>query len=146
MTFDVEQGYIRHPDEIPVSVQVSQNPPNSCAQVLDSDFLGISFLSDQDYAKETLLDLMIPVNGSFFETTGIVAWSQPTQTKAYRIGLYFDNAEIAYAVRMIEQICHIEAYRQRVEAEQGRPISQESAAAEWIQTFAHNFPVCAQSM
>ena len=46
----------------------------------------------------------------------------------------------AYAVRMVEQVCHIESYRQRLSQERGRDISSEEAAQEWISHYAADFP------
>jgi hypothetical protein len=41
---------------------------------------------------------------------------------------------------MVDQLCHIEAYRKRVLAEQGRKLSSEAAAWEWVARYAAGFP------
>ena len=41
---------------------------------------------------------------------------------------------------MIEQICHIEHYRAEVEGKEGRELSSQEAAKEWISSYAGDFP------
>jgi hypothetical protein len=41
---------------------------------------------------------------------------------------------------MIEQICHIEHYRKEVKLVEGRELSSEEAADEWITRYAGDFP------
>lgn len=43
-------------------------------------------------------------------------------------------------MRMIEQICHIEHYRKEVERQEGRRLSSQDAADEWISRYAGDFP------
>ena len=45
---------------------------------------------------------------------------------------------------MIEQICHIENYRQLIKKEQGIELSSEQAAKQWIQKYAHTFPTLSE--
>jgi hypothetical protein len=44
-------------------------------------------------------------------------------------------------VRMIEQLCYIDHYKQSVELNEGRTLTGEEAAMEWIEKFAGKFPV-----
>jgi hypothetical protein len=41
---------------------------------------------------------------------------------------------------MVEQVCHIEEYRRTVQRLEGRELSAEEAAFEWIHRFAAQFP------
>jgi hypothetical protein len=41
---------------------------------------------------------------------------------------------------MIEQICHIESYRRDVAQQEGRQLTTEEAAVEWISRYASSFP------
>jgi len=40
---------------------------------------------------------------------------------------------------MIEQLCHIERYRWKVQKEEGRLLTSEEAAVEWISRYAGVF-------
>ncbi len=46
----------------------------------------------------------------------------------------------AFATRMVEQIQHIEHYRQEVLLVEGRTLDGDSAALEWISRYAALFP------
>jgi hypothetical protein len=51
----------------------------------------------------------------------------------------FIDADEAYRTRMVEQVSHIEEYRRSVERLEGRELSAEEAAFEWIHRFAAHF-------
>ncbi|MBT4078105.1 MAG: PilZ domain-containing protein, partial [Gammaproteobacteria bacterium] len=61
-------------------------------------------------------------------------------TKGFEIGLEFDDPNELFRLRMIEQICHIEHYRAEVKQHQGRQLTSEQAAKEWIKLYAADFP------
>ena len=45
-----------------------------------------------------------------------------------------------FRARMVEQVCHIEQYRHEILKNEGRKLSSEAAALEWIQKYAPLFP------
>jgi hypothetical protein len=51
-----------------------------------------------------------------------------------------EEVETAYGVRVVEQVCYIEHYRQGTLRTQGRALSSEQAAQEWIGGYAAGFP------
>jgi hypothetical protein len=55
-------------------------------------------------------------------------------------GIQFVETRDLFKVRMIEQICYIENYKQRVLAQEGRVLSSADAAFEWIGKYASAFP------
>jgi len=58
----------------------------------------------------------------------------------FEIGIQFLDENDSFRVRMVEQICHIEQYKQEVFDKDGRQLSGEQAAVEWIQKYATDFP------
>jgi len=50
------------------------------------------------------------------------------------------EAEGAFSTRMVEQVQHIEHYRQEVLRVEGRILDDESAALVWITRYAATFP------
>ncbi len=50
------------------------------------------------------------------------------------------DAEGAYRVRMVEQVCHIEECRQQVLVRERRVLIAEQAAHDWVHPFAADFP------
>jgi hypothetical protein len=41
---------------------------------------------------------------------------------------------------MVEQVCSIERYRRLMESEEGRVLTRDEAAQEWIAKYAGRFP------
>lgn len=85
------------------------------------------------------MHLRIPYVDPEFETDAKVVWCKENETGA-EMGVEFINPDDAYKARMVEQVCHIEDYRQKVLSMEGRELTPEEAAAEWISNFAANFP------
>lgn len=52
----------------------------------------------------------------------------------------FADENTEFAVRMIEQICHINHYQRQILEREGRQLSGEEAAMEWVARFARDFP------
>ena len=70
---------------------------------------------------------------------GNVSWCNPVGS-GYEVGVEFEKSQDVYRLRMIEQICHIEHYRKEVERVEGRKLSAQEAANEWIAKYAGEFP------
>jgi hypothetical protein len=56
------------------------------------------------------------------------------------VGVRFEDRDTAISVRMVEQVCHIEQYKLQVRETEGRELTGEQAAMEWIEKHAHEFP------
>ncbi|MEX0623441.1 PilZ domain-containing protein [Saccharospirillum sp.] len=130
--------YIRHPAAVPLKYQCQQPDDPNPTELLDVSQGGLSFITKEPMAPGQIVHVSIGIGDPPFETKGQVVWCHP-QDDHYITGLRFDNIENAFAVRMIEQICHIEQYRQQWER-QGRDLSPEEAAQEWIALHARDFP------
>jgi len=61
-------------------------------------------------------------------------------TFSSRKGSHHMEAEGAFSTRMVEQVQHIEHYRQEVLRVEGRLLDDDSAALEWITRYAATFP------
>jgi hypothetical protein len=69
---------------------------------------------------------------------GKVVWCNKT-TKGYEVGLEFDDPAEVERLKMIEQIRQIENFRSDMEQQDGRKLSSEQAAREWINKYAGEF-------
>jgi hypothetical protein len=74
-----------------------------------------------------------------FEAMARVAWCRP-DGDAFLVGVEFLDSDDAFQSRMVQQVCSIENYKQDVAAKEGRVLSSQEAAAEWISKFAGRFP------
>ncbi len=140
MASKLVQGYIRHPNEIPAQISLCSGTSISTNTASHSGHIGISLATDTFYAIGTALEVTITISEPAFKASGHVAWCIPGKNNRFRTGLVFDDPATAYAVRMIEQICHIEQYRHEIEKSEGRHLTQEAAALEWVMHFAKDFP------
>jgi hypothetical protein len=74
-----------------------------------------------------------------FEILGRVVWCKEG-SGLFDVGVEFLEPEGAFQARMVEQICHIEQYKKDVLEKEGRQLTGEQAALEWIGKYAADFP------
>lgn len=129
--------FIRHPSNIPIHFR--QGNKQHQLKTTDISQGGLSFTSQQSFSEGQSIVVEIDVCEPAFTAEGIVRWCQ-REGQRYLIGVAFKDKAVRYAVRMIEQVCHIEAYRQQLEVETGQAISTQQAAFKWIEENAGNFP------
>lgn len=130
---------IRHTADVPIEVRAVSDPAPHVESGVNVSEGGLSFLSDHDLPLGTTLQIRIPAVDPPFEAHARVVWRNPEQG-GWCIGVEFLNANDAFRVRMVEQVCAIEEYRVRMGQEEGRILSREEAAKEWIGRFAKRFP------
>ncbi len=131
--------FIRHPASVPLEYQVNPKQQSS-HQLRNISMGGLSFLSHHKLPKNSTIQIRIPSIDPPFVANGTVVWCIKEDDECYRVGVKFKDKKTAFRVRMVEQLCHIEGYRQYVYAHEGRKLTGEEAAIEWIQKFASRFP------
>ncbi len=135
------RSYIRHPSDIPIEYQVDTDEPRAGRERLNNiGNGGLSFSSRRALAVGSVIVIRISHLQPAFEIRGEVAWCRP-EGEGYAIGVSFLEADDRFRVRMVEQVCHIEHYKAEVLANEGRALSGEQAAREWISRYAGSFPV-----
>lgn len=101
---------------------------------------GLSFISKQPLKVGQNASVCIPMLQQDNYLGGTVVWCEKSNA-GYEIGIEFEGSKDVFRLRMIEQICHIEHYRKEVKLVEGRELSSEQAAKEWITRYADGFPV-----
>ncbi|MGD9000150.1 MAG: PilZ domain-containing protein [Granulosicoccaceae bacterium] len=129
--------FIRHPTDIPIEFNIVTRDDGGSESLNNIGRGGLRFTSRTRLKPGTALRIRIP--GRQFEAFARVAWCRPFH-KTYDIGVMFANQDDAYNLRMVEQVCHIEQFRRDVCAREGRIMTSEEAAQEWIKRFADDFP------
>jgi hypothetical protein len=136
------RAFIRHPSEFPIELcavaHSEQEPGGARDRLLDVSAGGLCCLSHCAYREGERVRVRIPVGEPGFSAEGTVAWCRPDQQR-FRVGIAFSDAALAFSARMVEQVCHIERYHRHL-LDQGREVSEETAAAEWISKYAKSFP------
>lgn len=134
---DSKRQFIRHPTDIPIEFSVRDETEK--INVKDIGVGGLCFASKHSINTGQQLHILIPVCNPEFDASGVVCWCKQDGSN-YLIGVSFQQEEVTFAVRMVEQICHIEDYRSQVKSEQGIELSSEQAAMQWISKYADKFP------
>ena len=97
---------------------------------------GLAFLSDTAIKLDTIIGLPMPhLRPAFQLPAARVAWCHQ-EGSSFAVGVQFLDAAEACQVRMVEQVCPIESYRRDVEQREGRQLTAEEAAEEWISRHA----------
>jgi len=134
--------YIRHPSEMPIQYQPHDTGMHKATRdnLQNISSGGLAFHSEEALEPGSLIDIRIYVRPPPFIAEGQVVWCRRLR-KGFLIGLQFGDTDIEYSLRMVEQVCHIEQYRREILRKEGRHISSEQAAKEWISRYAADFPV-----
>ncbi len=137
--------FIRHPSSIPVQlVKQEKNTEQafSGTNTLNNvSFGGVSCLCSEPVEKGSTVRMTIECIDPSFEIEGKAVWCKPNGNM-YEVGVEFIvSKEKLFLLRMVEQICHIEHYRNELMHKEGREVSSEMAAKEWIEKHAAEFPM-----
>ena len=131
--------YIRHPSSIPLEVNIADLPGPQNEYLNNISLGGLSFHSKKKMESGTWITIRIPLLRETIQVRCRVVWCK-RQGKTYELGVAFSNKEDAFRARMVEQICHIEQYRNEVWQHERRRLTSEQAAVEWIKKYANTFP------
>ena len=131
--------FIRHPADIPVEIEIKENPSHRQRRTSNVSYGGLAFMSDSLLEPGSQIRVRIDVVDPTFEADGFVTYCRE-ESGQYLIGVEFINRDDLFIARMVEQICHIQHYKQQVAEQEGRKLSEQEAASEWISKYASSFP------
>ena len=131
--------YLRHPSDISLAYHVDAVAAASTDHLRNISQGGLCFNSRSPIAPGSNIHVEIPIAEPVFEADGIVVWCRSSNGD-FEVGVRFDGVDADYGVRMVEQVCHIEHYRRETLRSEGRVLTGEEAAVEWIEKNAAQFP------
>ena len=131
--------FIRHPSDIPIEYDLRDVIAHRSEYLTNVGHGGLCFRSRCDIELGATINVRIPVCQPIFEARGVVVWCRKTEGY-FEVGVSFSDVETEFGVRMVEQVCQIEHYKNEVLAREGRTMSGADAAAEWIEKNAAGFP------
>lgn len=132
------RAFIRHTVDVPLEVSAIPSS-NMHERAVSIGSGGLAFTSNECLEEGQIIHLRIPTVNPPFEAQARVVWCRPEDGK-YLMGVQFLDPKAAFQSRMVQQVCSIEQYRAQVKAEEGRELTSQDAAAEWIQKYAGRFP------
>jgi hypothetical protein len=137
---DDQTGFIFHPPGIPLTYRrlwFLRAPRTLAGERSD---IGLIFECDRYIPTGAMLEVAIPLRGEEQTFRGKVVLVR-SDTDRFAIGMCLETAADAARLRIVEQICHIEAYLQRKKYLEGPyALNRERAAAEWISRYAGTVP------
>ncbi|RYZ80903.1 MAG: PilZ domain-containing protein [Proteobacteria bacterium] len=131
------RNYLRHPTSISIEIAVIGE---SSAEVTANNLSegGLCFVSESPVKVGSVIDLRIPHVTEDYICEGVIVWQREQQTNEFEVGVRFANDDEYNRIRMVEQVCQIEDYRQNLAAK-GRALTPDAAAIEWIERYAADF-------
>ena len=135
--------FIRHPSGIPVRYSLLNEEETAASKKVLSEIngTGLCFNTSAPLELDTLLRMEIRVRIPPFEAEAIVVWCNKIENHSqYEIGIRFLKHDSDFNLRMVEQVCQIEIYKNDIFETEKRRLTSEEAAAEWVHKHAHNFP------
>ena len=133
------RNFIRHPVSIPIDFQLEELVTKGNEYLRNVSYGGLSFSSKQELIVGNVINIKIPLTQPVFQVVGRVSWCRP-ENNQFEVGVEFLDKHDMFRARMVEQVCHIEQYKQKMLKTEGRELSGEEAALEWIQKYASQFP------
>ena len=129
--------YIRHPFDVTIRYTVGEIVQDG-EELKNLSEGGLCFHSPTPIAVGSRIHIEIPLEGQPFEADGVVVWCR--EQAGYEVGVHLDDGVQNFNLRMVEQLCHIKHYREEVRSREGRELSYDEAALEWIGKYAKLFP------
>jgi hypothetical protein len=149
MRSNPHREFLRHTAHVPLEVERVTDRPTAHTDSADAapaseesvnvSHGGLAFVSSSCPAIGDVLRLRIPTVQPPFEAEARVAWCRP-EGRRFLIGVTFLDPTAAFQSRMVQQVCSIENYRSEVQQREGRALTPQEAAAEWISKYAGRFP------
>jgi PilZ domain len=133
------RSFIRHPSSVPIDFQLEELVTDGSEYLKNVSQGGLAFHSTRTLEPGTTIRIKIPLVSPVFQAIGKVTWCHPLDND-FEIGIQFLDENDSFRARMVEQICHIEQYKQEAFNQDGRQLSSEEAAVEWIRKYAMDFP------
>ena len=130
--------YIRHPADIPINYSINDLREKRNKKLKNISDGGMCFQSLASVDKGTVIDISIPILKSKNQISGKVIWCLQNRD-SYEIGIKFLSESDEFIARLIEQISHIKHYQNIILKTEGRKLSDNQAAKEWIEQHAGEF-------
>lgn len=139
MRSNPRREFLRHTVHVPLEVERVGEAAPLTEEGVNVSYGGLAFLSTTCPTPGEVLRLRIATVDPPFEGRARVVWCRREAGK-FLVGVQFLDATAAFQSRMVQQVCSIENYRNEVQEREGRVLTTQEAADEWIEKYAGRFP------
>ncbi len=126
----------RYSSDIPIEIIDEESHLRPLGPLHDVSYGGLACSSDVAFEPGALVKVRISQLSIPFEGDGIVIWCEP-KGDGFEVGIQFREGREAFTARMVAQVCQIEVYKKKVLETEGRSLTGDEAAMEWIAKNAH---------
>jgi c-di-GMP-binding flagellar brake protein YcgR len=133
--------FIRHPASIPIEIAVDRDAEEAAASDANLTNIsagGLAFYLFEAVSLGSNLTISMPDIWPNYSASGTVVWCRESNA-GFEAGVQFLESSEAFKARMVAQFCHIEDYRRDVHRSEGRNLTSDEAAREWIVQYAGEF-------
>lgn len=132
------RNHIRHNAGIPIDIVHENNKYKFI--LLNVSMGGIACKGDKQFEVQTEVQIHIPQLKPDYTTRGKIVWCKKAQDLSnnglYELGIEHCGEKDKAQLRMVEQISNIEHYRIEVKTTEGRVLTGDEAAREWISIYS----------
>ncbi len=118
-------------EEIPMEYSFAEIVAHQKEYLHDISTGGLCFKSHKYIEKGTLIFIEMPLVIPVFREKGKVVWCAKRKDY-YDVGVEYVDRDMKSHANIVEQVCDIEDYKHDVLKKEGRKLSGEEAAVEWL--------------
>lgn len=141
MILEERRRFLRHPIRVPIKIHLPDREDPGKSQTGDLSGGGLLFSWPAEITPGTSLEITLPIGSQAFRMKGCVAYCVKNEAgdTSFRIGVAFEEPAMSFRLKLAEEVYRIQEYRYQVSRLLGRLISEEEAAAKWIEKYATRF-------
>jgi len=125
------RNFIRHPSEFPIELHAHAREAEQ-QRTRNVSEGGLCCDSRERLEAGSTVRVRIPLGDHAFEYDGTVAWCLPSE-RGYDLGIRFQPGAASRKLQLVELLLRIRRYQAQVLEMEGRRLSDEQAAREWLQ-------------
>ena len=138
---DQQTGFIQHPGGFPIDFRrLWFAGKDDTGKSAERSHIGLIFESEKYFKPGVTMEITIPLADESTRFRGKVVLVRHSDS-AYEIGIWLHRRADASRARIVEQLCHIEAYLKQKKFRHGPySLNREKLAGEWISKYASSVP------
>jgi hypothetical protein len=128
----------RSRSDLPIDVSINHEADPEKEFLNDISLGGLSFKSKVPIQENKIIEITMPLTYPVFQVIGRVRWCRK-EGDYYVVGIKFVIPVNELTIEAVEEVCDIDEYRNEVYRKEGRVLSSEDAAVEWLNAYIKEF-------
>ena len=128
----------RSRSDLPIDVSIDNEANPEKEFLNDISLGGLSFKSKVPIQENKIIEITMPLTYPVFQVIGRVRWCRK-EGDYYVVGIKFVIPVNELTIEAVEEVCDIDEYKNEVYRKEGRILSSEDAAAEWLNAYIKEF-------